>query len=386
VPQGERISAVDDLFDAAVCGGGPSGAIAARTLAQAGWRVVLADAGRACSAPAGESLPPAATPILRDLRLSHVLNPDAHLVCPGNVAVWGDSVPTDTDFLRDPNGLGWHLDRGRFDADLRAAARAAGVSIWSGCRVLRCAAGPTIWNLTVSCVRVVSGVRARWLIDARGRCGASIGGPPARFDHLVASVAIFPAAPDDFDARSWVEAVEGGWWYTAPVPGHRRMLAYFADSDLLWDSPIRTGESLLTRLGETSQIRRAFNWSGEGTPLRRFAAHSATRGAFAGNRWLGVGDATIAFDPLSSQGLFHALYTGLRGAEAVLAADAGDASAVSRYESRLRAVELVYRRNLLHYYRLERRWSDAPFWQRRHTSEQKPIYAPCQHRSSNTAW
>jgi flavin-dependent dehydrogenase len=232
----------------------------------------------------------------------------------------------------------------------------------------------------VSCGRIVYGVRATWLIDATGRGGAGLGGPPARSDRLVASVASFSAAPTDVDARSWVESVEGGWWYTAPVPGHRRVLAYFTDSDLLWDSPIRTGESLLARLGETSDIRRAFDWSGDQTPLRRFAAHSATRGAFAGDRWLGVGDATVAFDPLSSQGLFHALYTGLRGAEAVLAADSGDASALSRYESRLRTIELVYRRNLLHYYRLERRWSDAAFWRRRHTSEQKATHVPCQHR------
>ena len=325
------------------------------------------------SRPAGESLPPAATPILRDLGLSHLLNPEAHLVCPGNVAVWGEAYPTDTDFLRDPNGLGWHLDRGRFDADLRAAASAAGVRVWSDCRVLRRAAGPTSWNLLVSRGRVVSGVRARWLIDATGRRGVGLGGPPARSDRLIASMAILPAAPDDVDARSWVEAVEGGWWYTAPVPGHRRVLAYFTDSDLLRNSPIRTGESLLARLGETSEIGRGFDWSGDRTPLRRFAAHSATRGAFAGDRWLGVGDATVAFDPLSSQGLFHALYTGLRGAEAVLAADSGDASAVPRYESRLRAIELVYRRNLLHYYRLEHRWSGAAFWRRRHTSEQKAM-------------
>ena len=199
-------------------------------------------------------------------------------MCPGNVAVWGDACPTDTDFLRDPNGLGWHLDRGRFDADLRAAACAAGARVWSGCRVLRWAAGPTSWNLTFSCGRVVSGVRARWLIDATGRGGVGLGGPPARSDRLVASVASFSAVPTDVDARSWVESVKGGWWYTAPVPGHRRVLAYFTDSDLLWDSPIRTGESLLARLGETSDIRRSFDWSGDRTPVRRFAAHSATRG------------------------------------------------------------------------------------------------------------
>lgn len=362
---------MDDPFDAVVCGAGPAGAVAARTLARAGWRIMLADASGAGSAPAGESLPPAATPILRNLGLSHLLNPDAHLVCPGNRAVWGDTRPEDADFLRDPNGLGWHLDRARFDADLRDAARDAGVRVWSGCRVLRYAAEPTCWTLTVSNCGVVSCVGARWLIDATGRRGSGLGGPPVRSNRLAASVTILAAAPDDVDARSWVEAVEGGWWYTAPVPGRRRVLAYFTDSDLLRDSPIRTSKALLERLGETSQLRREFDWSGGRTPLRRFAAHSATRAAFAGHRWLAVGDATLAFDPLSSQGLFHALYTGVRGAEAVLAVNSGADSARCQYESRLRAVELAYRRNLLHYYCLERRWPEAPFWWRRHTSEQK---------------
>lgn len=367
---------MDDAFDAAVCGGGPAGAVASLMLARAGWRVVLADAGRAGSTPEGESLPPAATPILRNLGLAHVLNPGAHRACPGNVAVWGDSRPADTDFLRDPNGHGWHLDRGRFDADLRAAARDVGVRIRSSSRVLRCDAGLSSWSLTVSHAGLVSAVHARWLIDATGRCGADLGGPSTRSDRLVATMANFPAASVDVDARSWVEAVEGGWWYTAPVPGHRRVLAYFTDSDLLRHATIRTGEALLAHLGEAPYIRQTFAWSGDRVRLRRFAAHSTTRAAFAGDRWVGVGDATVAFDPLSSQGLFHALYTGLRGAEAVLAADSGDTLALSRYGSRLRAIERTYHRNLLHYYRLERRWSDAPFWHRRHNSEPKAIQDP----------
>jgi flavin-dependent dehydrogenase len=369
---------MDDCFDAVVCGGGPAGAVAARTLARAGWSVMLADARGAGCVPAGESLPPAATPILRDLGLSHLLNPEAHLVCPGNRAVWGDTRPADADFLRDPNGAGWHLDRARFDADLRDAARDTGVRVWSDCRVLRYAAAPTCWSLTVSYRGVVSRVRAAWLIDATGRRGSGLGGPPARSSRLVASVAILSAAPDDADALSRVEAVEGGWWYTAPAPGRGRLVAYFTDSDLLRAAPIRTGKALLERLGETSQLRREFDWSADRTPLRRFAAHSATRAAFAGRRWLAVGDATLAFDPLSSQGLFHALYTGVRGAGAVLAANSGADSALSQYESRLRAVELAYRRNLLHYYSLERRWPGAPFWRRRHTSAQRVISSPYQ--------
>jgi flavin-dependent dehydrogenase len=237
--------------------------------------------------------------------------------------------------------------------------------VLTGSRVVRSAAGPAGWALEVVNARTTAALRARWLVDATGRRGTGLGGPPVRSDRLVASVVTFRAGPDDADARSWVEAAPGGWWYTAPAPGHCRVLAYFTDADLLRGSPIRTGESLRDRLAETSALRSQFDWSGGSASLRRFAAHSVTRAVLAGRRWVAVGDAGLAFDPISSQGLFHALYTGVRGAEAVLAADAGDAPALARYESRLRAVEGAYRRNLLHYYGLERRWPGAAFWQRR---------------------
>src|SRR5438445_13201257 len=46
------------------------------------------------------------------------------------------------------------------------------------------------------------------------------------------------------------------------------------------------------------------------------AAHSALLQPFAGPAWFAVGDAACSFDPLSSQGLLNALYTGLAAAEA----------------------------------------------------------------------
>ncbi|MEM9217828.1 MAG: hypothetical protein AAGD25_26245 [Cyanobacteria bacterium P01_F01_bin.150] len=42
-----------------------------------------------------------------------------HLPHHGNVSSWGTEQLTATDFIRVPNGLGWHLNRKKFDADLR---------------------------------------------------------------------------------------------------------------------------------------------------------------------------------------------------------------------------------------------------------------------------
>jgi len=235
--------------------------------------------------------------------------------------------------------------------------------VWSDSRAARRSRGPAGWESSVVGPAGERRLRARWLIDATGRRGECLGGlgvRPRRRDRLVATVGVVPADAADADQQSWVEAVEDGWWYTALTPGRVRVLAYFTDSDLRPRPP-----DLLARLGGTTCLRRQFAWPARVDAVKTFAAHSATREAFAGPGWLAVGDATLAFDPLSSQGLFHALYTGLRGAEAVLAADAGDRAALVGYEARLRAVESAYRRHLTTYYRLETRWPGAEFWRRR---------------------
>ena len=87
-----------------------------------------------------------------------------------------------------------------------------------------------------------------------------------------------------------------------------------------------------------------------------------------GDRWLAVGDAASAFDPLSSKGIANALYTGIKGAEAVLAARTGDATALSRYAEHIREIHRVYRGHLAAFYGMERRWPDAPFWRRRQSN------------------
>ncbi len=99
--------------------------------------------------------------------------------------------------------------------------------------------------------------------------------------------------------------------------------------------------------------------------IRRFAAHGVSRERSGGEGWLALGDASLAFDPLSSQGMFHALYTGLRGAQAVLAPSAERASALAAWEERLREVRRAYERHLAGVYAAEGRWPDAPFWRRR---------------------
>jgi len=95
------------------------------------------------------------------------------------------------------------------------------------------------------------------------------------------------------------------------------------------------------------------------------AAHGATLNDPVGAGWLTIGDAALAFDPLSAQGVFNALYTGLAGAEAALRWLQGEAGALADYRSALAAIGNAYLRHRAAWYGEERRWPDQPFWRRR---------------------
>jgi flavin-dependent dehydrogenase len=89
----------------------------------------------------------------------------------------------------------------------------------------------------------------------------------------------------------------------------------------------------------------------------------------AGEHWLAVGDSAARFDPLSSQGIFKALRSGIYAAYAVgdLLAR-GDDSGLRRYRRFVREEFRSYAGVRTKYYREEQRWPASEFWLRRHAA------------------
>jgi flavin-dependent dehydrogenase len=357
-------------FDAAVIGAGPAGSAAAISLAKAGHRVLLLDRASRTNFSWGESLPPAANPLLNELGVSQEIMAADHLRSCGTQSAWGENVMQDTAFIRHPRGQGWLLDRAAFDAKLRSIAVENGAHLITNVSQLRFhREQQSHWKLVMDSLEELP-IDARWIVDCSGRqswFASRLGVKRNHLDRQVAIGGIFSNQPTslDQDTATLVEAVPGGWWYTLRTPNGKRIVVYLTHPGGNTMQRARTKAGFLDLLSNTNHVVRRVQEGGytlDHGPTTTVANSSRLK-VLWGDGWTAAGDAAMAFDPLSSQGIFNALYSGVSAARAVSATLSGDSLAPDRYVQRLDAVfsEYMIKRTL--FYSLERRRVDNHYSQ-----------------------
>lgn len=362
-------------FDVLIAGAGPAGAAAAIALADFAptLSICIADAPATDALRVGETLPPQIKPILEHLKVWTAFGADHHRPSYRTVSAWGGPDLLSNEFLFQAHQVGWRLDRARFDAMLlaKAAERATHATV----RVIE-AAHDGAWS-----VRLDNGTNAtaRFLVDATGR-GAILarqnGVTFENVDRLVGSVMLFGQAADD-GVGLLIETCPDGWWYTAALPDNRRIVAAMSDADLVRALDLNRLDGFMRALGATQHLRGAL---ADARPIGLPALRPAGSRHIIRDTSLPllcVGDAASCFDPVSGQGLFKALRSGIFVAYAIgdLLLRADD-SGVSRYRRFIADEFAGYRETLSEYYGMERRWAERPFWERRIADAARNADAP----------
>ena len=355
------------MHDIVVIGGGVAGLASVRALQRLGGAPTLIMPTERTRESHGETLGPAARKSLTMLGWHHLLDdPAVALPVEAVYSVWGSDVLTRRTGDHVSELLGWHVDRQRLEAVMRASLDPTRLRVIEAVprRIER---APEGWRFHLS-----SGdsQTARFVIDASGRAAvvARMFGTPRRLDRLIAAFKAYEVPDADVHRAILVEAMPSGWWYTSPLPNRRLFVAHFSDADLL-PKAVRRDNTVWPRLLKEAPCTSArFKSLGvspsEPTPSV-IAASTVVQLEPHGADWAAVGDAAATLDPLGSHGLSVALWSGERVASAALAALNGDGAPLETYAAALTGGLARFAAASVVYYGGEGRFPDAPFWQRR---------------------
>lgn len=377
---GRDVGSVDVL----VVGAGPAGAATAVACRRLGLSVAMVH--RPAGGPGGgpgartvEHVPSSVRQPLMDLGLWDAFAAVDHTPCAAAYTAWGSDDlgwgPDSADHLTADHLMaeqGWLVDRRRFARWLRQAALDAGATLHSA------TSHPLAEGLGFA--RPRPRPDGRFTVDAtgrRGRLAERLGARRRSADELLAFTATLHPGEHRLEAAPvvLVESVRTGWWHTAPAPGGRLVATFVTDpavarlserpAEQVWAGGLAASNHTAARLHHHHR---------DSQPLDLTPTGIAALDRAAGHRWLAVGDAALALDPLGGAGIHQALQGGLAAARTVAASLlAGDPTAGARYDADVQTrfrYHLEARRRI---YEGERRWPAATFWRHRTTGTLAPV-------------
>lgn len=350
-------------YDVAIIGGGPAGSCAATFLAKAGKRVLVLEREQFPRFHIGESLLPFSLETLDRLGIRPKLNQGDFLPKYGAEVVAGCGSRESRFYFRNGHrpvsDTAYQVTRADFDKLLLDHAAESGAEVREGVTVRVVDPEERPVRLETS----AGEFRCRFLIDASGRNSlvASKYGLRKPYPGLnkFAIFAHYAGAtlPEGIDGTLTRMVRESDRWFWAiPLGGNRISIGLIVDRDRFRSSGQSAADYFEAAIAAQPAIRERLAEARRTTKIHASGDYSYRMERMAGDRWLLAGDAAGFIDPVFSSGVFLALLSGERAAEAILCAlddPRAGRRAFRRYERDLRRVMRLYLRFVRGWYSQE---------------------------------
>ena len=357
-------TSMEDQFDVVILGAGPAGSAAAWRLASEGSRVLLVRPRYKRNGPTSETVPAELVTLLTNAGLSTAFSDERR--SPGIVSAWGSDVVV-RDHILSPHGEGYHVSRSEFDQALVEAACNAGTTLQTGLAHVRPRVRANEEFEIMFNER--KPVRSRYLLLAGGRTstGAGLASRRVWLDKLMGVAGTVSSTEESrLDDRIYIQSIPTGWVYSAPLPSGKRVVVVLADSPTIPTARLARRDWWLAAVTQAGCIFTHLLPERTTAPITTHDARSSFLLPLDGRNWLPIGDARLAVDPLSGSGLMRAIEDGFWAASIVASGRSFRSSDIVAERSKPDLVEYIAYR--AHYYGLEPRWAEQPFWARRRMS------------------
>ena len=361
-----------EFFDVCILGGGPAGSAAALALKKHSpeTSILLIESSDYSQWRVGESLSPDAGRAFRELDVWQSFLEEKHLHSQGSAAAWESAYVEQNEFIFHPEGKGWHLNRVDFDRWMAGQAAAKGAELRKRTRYVTHERTEKCFLISLEGEEGQYQVEAGLVFDALGRMSAFGRNEKVKrvaHDRLSAVIGFYKAnsSLSEISTYTLVEAVENGWWYSALLADQHFIVAYMCDSDLLKSEGLHEPGPFAELLQKTQHTQHRVEGSEPVDPLRILSAASVLSEPVCGEGWIALGDAASTFDPLSSQGIYKAIRSGMFGAYSYLDLQKAKPDPFAKYQRFIADEYREYLETRKEFYGRVNRWPASEFWKRR---------------------
>ncbi len=356
------------IHDVAIVGAGPAGCCAAAHLAKSGRSVVVFEKEKFPRFHIGESLLPYSMGALERLGVLDRVRAAGMPKYGGEIATACGARAVKFYFkngFRLKHHQAFQIERATFDQILLERARECGAEIREEAMVEKVALNDEGVTLSIR-ERSTGGadtVRARYLLDCSGRNSVVGRHLNLKFDYpdlqKFSCYAHYEGVQRDegMDAGlTRLVRADDYWFWLIPLDERRTSIGLVMDTAFFKSKKMTPEEAIAWAIADSPLMRERMRSSTLVTPVYSVGDYSYRNRELTGPRWMMAGDAAGFIDPIFSTGVFLALHSGERCADAldaILTSPAWQPRLFRRYSREMNQIMDMYLRFVSAWYRDE---------------------------------
>ncbi|WP_431166430.1 NAD(P)/FAD-dependent oxidoreductase [Tenacibaculum halocynthiae] len=316
-----------------IVGKGVSGLILCYLLEKKGIECILLNKEVNTSATIlAETIPPSTLSLLKNIDLLNLFEECASKTY-GYQSIWNNIFHSEDFFKHNPFKYGLKLNKRKIISELEKKVKS---------RIINYNQLKNITSTTtsVSLNKTTYSIHSELIIDATGRNRAVLNFfkiPIVSYDNNIAFICYLPKTKESLKYGFFTETFENGWGTISDLNETTRIMTLYSSKNNNFHKKLKSFSNWHEILFNT-QILKKHLLTGDFKVTGRLANSSIPQ-KIVGDNWLSIGDAAMAFDPISSHGISNAIFCASKASESIdNLITKNNATSFNKYQETINAV------------------------------------------------